>query len=352
MNISKISGIKIDGIYACLPNTEIDNRNAGEELFGKSIEDLIKSTGIEKRRICSKGTTGLDLSIKAAKGLFMADDINPMEIGGVVYVTFTPDNLMPNNSTYVQSELKLPNNIPAFDINLACSGYPYGLWISAMMAKNLNKKVLLLDGDKQSHITSPHDKGTALLFSDAGSATMLSPDNTGSQWQFAFETIGSKREVLYIEDGGAKNSLSNNSFLYKTYEDGNKRRNTDIKMDGLEVFKFVAQGVKKNLTELLNDADRKPEDFDYLILHQANLYMMKQLCKKLGFPLEKMPITADKYGNSSSSTIPVVMASELQKPIQEKGLKLLMSGFGAGLSIGSALIELKKDTTLGVVEYE
>jgi 3-oxoacyl-[acyl-carrier-protein] synthase-3 len=352
MNISKISGVKIDGIYACIPSREVDNRLEGEDLFGNSIEDLIKSTGIAKRRICPTNITGLDLCLKAAKELFKVGNINPCDIGGIVYVTFTPDNMMPNNSTYVQSILNLPNDIPAFDINLACSGYPYGLWISSMMAKSLNKKILLLDGDKQSHITSPYDKATALLFSDAGSATIISPGDSQYEWQFTFETNGSKREVLSIKDGGARNSLSNKSLLYNAYEDGSKRRNIDIKMDGLEVFKFVAQSVKTNLIEFLDAMAKKPENFDYLILHQANVYMMKQLCKKLGFGLEKMPVTADKYGNSSSSTIPVSIASELQEAIKGKELSLLISGFGAGLSVGSASIRLDKNISLGVAEYE
>jgi 3-oxoacyl-[acyl-carrier-protein] synthase-3 len=352
MNISAVTGIKIEGICACVPGNVVDNRTAGQDLFGSSIEDLIKSTGIATRRVCTEDTTGFNLCQKAAEELLAGAVANPSEIGGVVYVTFTPDNPMPNNATYMQHVLNLPNDTPAFDINLACSGYPYGLWVAALMAKSLNKKILLLDGDKQSHITSPFDKATAMLFSDAGSATIVSPANEENVWQFTFETDGSKRQVLSIQDGGARSFFSQKSLDFNTFEDGSKRRNTDIFMDGLEVFKFVAQTVKANLQSFMANIEKTPADYDFLILHQANVYMMKQLCKKLGFGLDKMPITADKFGNSSSSTIPLTIASELQQAATEKDIALLMSGFGGGLSIGSASITLKQHAFLKVIEHE
>jgi len=351
MDISKIEGVKIDGIYGCVPSIEIDNRIYGANLFGDSLDNLIKATGIEKRRICSSNVTSYDLSLEAARSLISDLNLEQDEIGGVVYVTFTPDNIMPNNATKAQSDLNLSNSIAAFDVNLACSGYVYGLWVASMMAKSLNKKVLLLDGDKQSHITSPRDKSTALLFGDAGSATLLSPDeNQNHEFTFSFYTDGKGRDALIIKDGAARNIFNSESLVYKRDSDGNELRAVDIKMAGMDVFKFVVQDVKNYILQYLTDIDKNTEDYDYLILHQANIYMIKQLCKKIGFPIDKLPITANKYGNSASATIPITISSELREC--NKDLNLLVSGFGAGLSLGVGSIKINKDTKLRLIDYE
>lgn len=353
MNIYKILGVKIDAIYGCLPTNIIDNREAGQSLFGDSIDNLIKATGIEKRRICSNGVTSYDLCLKAASELIKDLEIEKDEIGGIINVTFTPDNLMPNNATHAQSDLKLSNSIAAFDINLACSGYVYGLWVASMMANSLNKKILLLDGDKQSFLTSPYDKSTSLLFGDAGSATLVSPDeNFDNEFIFSFYTDGSRRDSLIIKDGAARNEFNEESLLYKTDSEGNQSRDIDIKMNGMDIFKFVVQDGKKNLIEYLNELGESAEDYDYLILHQANVYMIKQLCKKIGFTLDKLPITADKYGNSSSATIPITISSELKEPSKSKNLRLLISGFGGGLSLGIGSININTNTKLRVLDYE
>ena len=353
MTISKISGIRIDGIYGCLPSNIIDNREVGKALFGESLENLIKATGIVKRRICSNGVTSYDLCLKAAKELIHDLNIDNDDIGGIINVTFTPDNLMPNNATHAQSDLNLNNSVAAFDINLACSGYVYGLWVAAMMANTLNKTILLLDGDKQSYLTSPKDKSTYLLFGDAGSATIISPDeNNEDEFVFSFYTDGSRRDSLIIKDGAARNEFNGESLLYKADEDGNLLRNVDIRMSGMDIFKFVVQDGKKNIIEYLNILGKTAEDFDYLILHQANVYMIKQLCKKIGFTLDKLPITADKYGNSSSATIPITISSELHEISKEKDLKLLISGFGGGLSLGIGSIKLNTNTKLRLLDYE
>lgn len=351
MNIATILGIKIDAIYGCLPSIEIDNRIAGASLFGDSIDNLIKATGIEKRRICSNNVTSYDLCIEAAKELIRDLNLENDEIGGIICVTFTPDNLLPNNATHAQSDLQLSNSIAAFDVNLACSGYVYGLWVSSMMAKSLNKKILLLDGDKQSYLTSPRDKSTSLLFGDAGSATLVSPEeNQSNEFTFCFYTDGNRRGSLIIKDGAARSVFNNTSLEYKMDSEGNELRDIDIKMNGMDIFKFVVQDAKRNILEYMSKVNKTAGDYDYLILHQANVYMIKQLCKKLGFPLEKLPITANKYGNSSSATIPITIASEL-KP-NGKDLNLLISGFGGGLSLGIGSIKINKDIKLRLLNYE
>jgi 3-oxoacyl-[acyl-carrier-protein] synthase-3 len=170
---------------------------------------------------------------------------------------------MPNNATHAQSDLGLDNSVAAFDINLACSGYVYGLWVAGMMAGSLKKAILLLDGDKQSYLTSPYDKATSLLFGDAGSATLIIPEASDeTEFSFAFYADGSRRDSLIIKNGAARNTFSEKSLDYVTGEDGSRSRDIDIRMDGMEIFKFVVQDAKRNILEYMEMLGRTPENYD------------------------------------------------------------------------------------------
>jgi len=354
MAYSTISGIKIEALTACVPEYCQDNLESGKLIFSDSeLKNVVKATGIRYRRICKlEDTTALDLSIKAAEDIFFNSKIKREEIGAVVFVTFTPDNQMPNNATLVQKKMNLDNHIPAFDINLACSGYVYGLWVSAMMVKHLNKRVLFLDGEKQSYVTSNKDKATALLLADAGSATILAPDKNTTNWFFSFETYGEDREALHIPSGGSRNPIKPTDLDYIKREDGSFRRNVDIMMNGMDVFKFVIQKVSANIKNILNETTIDESQIDFFALHQANEYMLKQIAKRNKIPLEKIPISINKYGNSSSPTVPVTICSEKAELFQNSKNKVLLSGFGGGLSIGTAIVESDKPYCGGVIEYE
>ena len=350
---AKIGGVKIAGLSACLPSNIISNKEAGAELYGDEIDGVIKTTGVAERRAVPEGkATALDLCVKAAERLFEYSCCDKEKIGGIIFVTSSPDFLMPNNATSAQHRLGLTNAIAAFDINLACSGYVYGLWTAAMAAKSMGRSILLLDGETNSHFASPKDRATAILFGDAGTATIIEPCEENTSWTFAFETDGSKRDALIIQEGGYRNRANVHSAEYRQYPDGGTRRGIDMKMDGMEVFNFVVRSVPKCLEYLMGQTSTSPEDYDVLALHQANLFMIKQVAKRMKFPMDKVPVTIDKYGNSSSATIPVTLASELHEKIEKENIKVLASGFGAGLSLASVSMELGPCSCPGVVEYE
>ena len=351
MGITEIEGVKIEALCGCVPEHSIDNLTIAKELFGIEAEEKIKSIGIKKRRVLkNEENSSLTLCVEAAKKIFVEKTTYKHEIGAIVFVTVSPARTLPNNATSVQHLLDLDKNIPAFDINLACSGYAYGLWISSLMAKNLNKKVLLLDGDKQSHMTSLKDKSTGLIFSDAGSATIISPFENKNKWFFNFETDGSKRDALTITDGGSENYFNENSLEYVTDVEGNSRRNIDIYMDGLGVFKYVVNQVPKNIKPLLKKIEDENINLDYLVLHQANKFMLDYVAKKLKIPSEKVPISVTDFGNSSSATVPLTIANNLSEKINQENTNMIISGFGAGLSIGSGLINIGSCFCPGVIE--
>jgi 3-oxoacyl-[acyl-carrier-protein] synthase-3 len=350
MSVTIVEGVKLESVCACVPKNEIINKEFGKELFGDSLDNVISATGVERRRICkNKATTALELSIAAAEKIFLESGTERSEIGGIIFVTFTPKFIMPCNAAQCQDILGLNKNIPAFDINLACSGYVYGLWIASLMAGSLQTKILLLDGDKQSHLVSKDDKTTALLFSDAGSATIVSPAECSSKWYFNFYTDGSGEGALKIEDGGSLNWFSESSLDLQTDLEGNKRKRTDLYMNGLNVFKFVTLQVPKNINQLLDGAQLTSDQIDRFVFHQANLFMINQIAKSLKAPKEKVPVTIGMYGNSSSSTIPLTITGGMK---EINFGKVLLSGFGAGLSIGSAIINMENTKNHGVIEYE
>ncbi|MDR1649533.1 MAG: ketoacyl-ACP synthase III, partial [Synergistaceae bacterium] len=296
--------------------------------------------------------TALDLSVAAAKKLLESRLSPASEIGGILFVTQTPDHDMPNNSSRAAHLLGLPADCAAADVSFGCSGYVYGLWLGALMTRSLGAPVLLLDGETHSYFTSPKDRGTSLLFGDAGSATLLTPDDApGTQWHFGFLTDGSKHDILVVPEGRSRRPFNERSLEYKTWPDGGVRRPIDIYMDGMAVFNFVVRNVPVCLTSLMEKHSVAAGDLDLLLLHQANLYMMKQVAKKLKIPLEKMPVSLDRYGNSSSATIPVTICSELQKSVADKPHRVLAAGFGAGLSIAAVLMDLGPCVCPGIIEY-
>lgn len=351
MIVSSVSNINIEAISACVPKNKINNYEFAEEHLSGDLSSTIKAIGTDERRVVKNdNTTALDLSVLAAKEL-LKNNFNPQEYGAIIFVTLTPDNLMPNNASYVQSLLGFDNNIAAFDINHACSGYVYGLWNAALLANNLQKKVLLLDGDINSHYVSPWDKSTALLFGDAGSATIISPFKLQNEWNFTFMTDSTHRDALNVGIG-FRNLLKKENLNYKDYPDGSKRRDIDMSMKGEDVFNYVVLTVPKIIKEFLNEIESDVSEYEYLVLHQANAFMLRKLARKIDFPLDKVPISINKYGNTSSVSIPLNICSELSNDIVKESSRLLLCGMGAGLSTGLASINISNCYNVGVLEID
>lgn len=353
MDILNINNVKIDGVVSCLPENLIDNKAECSTLFGNGVDTLIKATGIYSRALANKGTTALDLEVKAASELLKMTNTKPDDIGAVICVTFTPEFLMPSDAPSAQHRLGLPNHIMAFDISLACSGYGYGLYIASTLVNALNKKVLLLNGDVQSAYVSKSDKATFPILADIGTATLISPSDSNNIWKFAFYSDGSKRDALLIPSGGSKNPISINDLNYIEYEDGSKRRETHIYMNGFEVFKFVAQDVSKYINEFINNINSSVDLIDVFVPHQANIYMINQLAKKLKFKTDQLWISGDIYGNPASASIPLTISKNASKYFENrKEANVLLSGFGGGLSISVGNIQLNQEGIYTIINYK
>lgn len=349
----KIKKANLIGSVGCISSNIINNYDDLNLLFDTKTQNVIKATGIESKSIVGSKTTALDLSLFAAKELLNRKGINPQSIGVLINVSFTQEHTMPGDAPKAQYKLGLNKNILAFDIDMACSGYIYGFYLASLLANIHKTNVLLLNGDTQSKFISRFDKSTLPVMADAGSSTLIGPCNSQDDWYFSFYSNGENANALYIPDGGSRFPITSDSITYRVDKDGNKRRNIDIFMDGFEIYKFVAQEASTFIQDFMNLNSISESKIDKIVFHQANIYMIKQLTKKLNLPLDKLIITGDKYGNTSSSSVPLAISSYFKDFNSTNSSKrLLMSGFGGGLSIGCAYIDFTHDTYFDVLKYK
>ncbi len=338
MAVFTLPDIKLCGIAASAPKRIEDNINF--PLFTKDESELfIKTVGIRYRRLAGEGTTAGDLCLIAAEKLLNELSWKRDEVKVLVFITQTPDYLIPNTSSILQDKLGLPKDCIAFDVNLGCSGYVYGLSIVGGLLRNMpGGKALLLVGDVSTKTISAKDKSTAPLFSDAGSATALE-FSTGYKIHFNLQTDGKEFDDIIVYDGGFRNQFTEKSLEVKEHGKGITRSNLDMKLDGLKIFNFALREVAPNINILLDENKVEKSLVDYFVFHQANLLMLESVRKKLGVDAAKVPYSLYDYGNTSSATIPVTLVTKIRKQLTGKGLKLVLSGFGVGLSWGSAYLE-------------
>lgn len=301
--VLELEGVAIEGLAACLPKDSVAND-----------ERLAKATGIASRRIAMDDSSQLDFCVRAAKGLFAENGYAPEEFGAVINVSFTQRERMPCGACRAQAQLGLSAGVIAFDVMQACAGYGYGLYLAGLLARQTGKKVLLLDGDRQSEFLDATDTATAPLLGDGGTATVVAPAPGAPVWRFAFASDGAKGDALRLEKGGT------------------------IRMDGFGVFRFVATDVAAMLKKFIDSA--APDGAFLFAPHQANVYMVRQLAKVVGVAEEKLLVSADRFGNLASASIPATLAAHAETV---RGGKVLLAGFGGGLSASFGLIGIPCD---------
>jgi 3-oxoacyl-[acyl-carrier-protein] synthase-3 len=349
MSLFSISNIKIDAISACVPKhvNKIDEYALFNDYEKKYF---IQNTGIVERRFASNDCCTSDLCFTSANSILEKLKIDKNEIDILIFVSQSPDYFLPATSVLLQKRLGLGNHVMAFDVNLGCSGYVYGLSIISNLLSNTGlRKGLLLCGDKSSSSLDYHDKSTYPLFGDAGSATLISFQDKSSPIYFNLQTDGSGEEAIIIREGATRNPGSNsNNIDVKTCSSKGAKY---LELNGVDVFNFSLREVKPNIENLLNYAKMTIDDIDFLIMHQANLFMNESVRKKLKFPQEKVPYSISKYGNTSSASIPLTIVSELNNQLIHNK-QLLLSGFGVGFSWGSCIFNAKDIQLIELLEID
>jgi len=351
MAVFSISGVRIKGLSACVPEQIVHNKDY-KWISEKERMLLIKTTGVVSRRVIKKGTTTSDLCIAAADKLLKEMGLGVDGIDLLVFVSQTRDYPIPSTASIVQNRMKMPKSSMAFDINMGCSGYVYGLSsVVALMSSGNIQRALLLVGDISTANISYRDKSTYPLFGDAGTATILELDDKVPAMYFNMQSDGEGYDAIMVHDGGMKNLASRDSLRYRRIGDGIYRNNIQLALDGIKVFNFALREVVPNIRELLEKSGKKLEEADYVILHQANLLINETIRKKLKITNDKVPLSLDRFGNTSCASIPLTMCSNIAEDLRRKKVNLILSGFGVGLSWGSAWIETDKITVPDIIEY-
>lgn len=342
MAIFNLFNVAVKGIAACVPNTEVSNMDYSL-ISEKERLLLVKTTGIKYRRKVNESQCASDLCLEAAEQLLTQLNWDKNEVQALIFVTQTPDYITPATAIIMQHKLGLSQNCLAFDINLGCSAYVYGLSVVGSLLSNSGlKKALLLVGDACSTIVSEEDKSVAPLFSDAGSATALAFEPDAPPMHFNLQSDGSGYNAIIVPHGGARNRVTPQSLTYEELEKGIKRNKYQMILNGLDIFNFTLKEVAPNVEALLHANNKTINDFDYFVFHQANLLLNERIRQKLKLPPEKVPYSITKFGNTSCTTLPLTMVSELSNKLQNNQLSLVLSGFGVGLSWGSVLIQTNK----------
>ncbi len=309
----------------------------------KQIARIKRAIGLDKRHVTDESTTTLDLCIDAAKKLILGLGIEKEEIDGIVFVTQTPDHVQPSNAAIAHGKLKLSTDAASFDIGLGCSGYVYGLWMAHMMvASQTCKKVLLLAGDTLSKCVNKRDRATAPLFGDAGTATLIEYSEVGTESYFSLHTNGAGYHHILQPAGGFRKPSTAETAVEIIDEEGNHRSENDLAMNGGEVFNFSIKTEPPAIKEILEFAKQDIDDVDYVVFHQANKYIITNIAKRLKLSMDKVPCeTVSKYGNQSSASIPCTINDALASELETGHKRLILSGFGVGLSWASAIVDLE-----------
>lgn len=316
---------RIIGTGSCLPETVVTNAYLST-IMDTSDEWISSRTGIRKRHLVKEETTA-SLSIEAGKKALAAAGVAAEELDMIIVGTLTGDYVTPSTACEVQAGLGAVNAV-AFDINAACSGFLFGLHtVNAYIHSGMCRTALVIGAETLSKIMDWNDRSTCVLFGDGAGAAVIQADEKGLV-TFDQGSDGEKGKYLACRDRTNNNPLvqSDKALAY-------------THMDGQEVYKFAVTYVPASIQKVLGEAGLQPEDIKYYVLHQANLRIIQAVAKRLKVSMDKFPISLDHCGNVSAGSVPILLDEVNRKGSLQKGDRIIMSGFGGGLTWGTCLLE-------------
>ncbi len=301
-----VAALDIEAICGCVPINTLDNRARCAAFVGEAkAESIVKSTGFAQTRALPPGKTVFDLMLPAAQAAL--DGVDASCVGGIVAVSFSAPDRFPALAAQLQHALRLGRDIAALDLQMACAGYPYGLFVAGQLAAATGRRVLLVEGDAQSAHVAANDVNTLAVMSDAATATLVSSSPSAAPARFAFYTDGAGGDVLRCPANGT------------------------ISMDGFGVFRFVAGPVAGFLSAFRAAALPQP---DLFVPHQANLYMVRRLAQTLGL-MDQLLTSGERFANPGSCSVPLTLAAH-----PARSGRALLAAFGAGLAAAAAAVTI------------
>lgn len=307
----KYNNVMIRGIETVFPKKRVDNSEYEEQLGERKVSKQIKLTGIRSCCVSDDTETTETMCAQAAERLLARLKWSREEIKGIILITQTPSCVMPATAFRIQKRLEIGENCIAFDVNMGCSGYTTGLTIAGGLLSNmeLGSKMLLLVGDTVTKYLDENDIQTKMMFGDAGTVTGLEvvPENRLFYMQ---KSIGEGCDAIFMKD-----------------------QNDYFHMDGMQVFRFTINEVLGYIKEFMEKTGLTDDDVDYYVFHQAQKHIVDHVAEFCGIDESKLLISYEEYGNTSGASIPVTLTVNQEK-LEEGKNRVLMCGFGVGLSCG------------------
>ena len=328
----------IKAISYYLPEKIVTNEQLVQDFPEWSVDKIAKKIGINERHIAAENETAGDLAFKAAEKLILDNGIDKTQIDFVLLCTQSPDYFLPSTSCIIQNRLGLSTKCGAFDFNLGCSGYEYGLAVAkSFLSSGIAKNVLLLTAETYNKHIHPRDKGNRTIFGDGAAASLISTEGFAKIGEFILGTDGSGYDKLILKTGGLRHFQQIND--YHEDEDGTPLSSDYLFMDGKAIFDFTSDIVPTMINETLIKNDLTMEDINLFVFHQANKYMINFLRKLMAIDKDKFYIFMDNVGNTVSSTIPIALCEALKEDRLHGNI--VLAGFGVGLSYGATIINCK-----------
>jgi 3-oxoacyl-[acyl-carrier-protein] synthase-3 len=325
MNIK--SNARITGLGAYVPLNKLTNHDL-EEMVDTSDDWIIRRTGVRERRIADKGEFSSDMAINAVENLIQNCRVQVDDVDMIIVTTFTPDHLSPTVSALVQGHFGM-KNAGTMDINSGCTGYIHGLCVAnSLITCGNNHKILVIASESLSKVVDYSDRGTCILFGDGAAAMLVErTEGKGNFLVSKFTTDGKLAENV---------SCSNFSDSINGRIIAKKRL---FEQEGRFLYEYVLKNIPPAVLSIIDEAGISLKDIDWFVPHSANLKMIEAICKRLGYPMEKTLVSNEYYGNTSSATIPLALWIASEEGRINRGDKMMLYGFGGGLTHGGVLIE-------------
>lgn len=326
----------IKAISYYVPETIVSNADIVKDFPDWSEQKISVKIGINQRYISKELTAG-DMAERAANKLFEEYNIDRSTIDAIILCTQSPDHFLPTTACLLQDKLNLPTNIAAFDFNLGCSGFVYGLGIAkGLISAGISKNILFLTSETYNKYIHSKDRGNRALFSDAAAATLISTDGILNINEFVFGTDGKGAKNLIVENGCSRHPYK--SGIEIDPENEVLQSPDYLYMNGSEIFNFTLEAVPLLTEQVLKKNRLKKEDIDLFIFHQANKHMLKFIRQAISIPEDKFYMCLEDFGNTISSTIPIAIYHALVNKDIKSGNTIMIEGFGVGYSWGGVIL--------------
>lgn len=344
----KFNNIKVAGIACAVPSNEVTSDSYKPQFGDEEVEKFKTMTGVCASRRTSRYQTASDLGVRAATELLNHLNVKPEEIGALIFASHSPDYRRPSTAFVMQYRLGIGKEAVCYDISLGCSSLVIGMQtLSSIMNTSDIDKALLIVGDTAGKSVCTNDRSSVMLFGEAGGA-MLLEKSAGHTMESLIRSDGSGYRYMIVPGGGYRNLDADPTPVM--CRDGNERSLLNSFIQGTSVFTFTIFDVPRLIKDFFTKSGTVPDDYSVFAFHQANLYILKQIAKKTKIPFDKLPISLDRFGNTSGASAIVTLCDRYGNRKDNEQLRVFACGFGIGISLGITTFDIDTENILPIIE--